>query len=219
MRIVAASDIHGDCNALTTIGNIALRENADLILLAGDICSNSRYRRFVDLLPELADHGNCPVVFTPGNHDFWKADSWRPQARLTDNIVRTKKDVTCLIDECVCFEGVKIYGTPWTIKYGDWNWMKEESELLFNIPTDTQILLSHCPPYGYGDKTKFGNLGSKDLLKSIQALQNLKLAIFGHAHRQSGYYQRLGNVDLYNVACRDKDHILNYDGIKCIDYE
>ena len=72
MRILACADLHGNCNALTWVGNVALHSGADCVLIAGDICTNARYRHFVWFLGELSDHAKCPVIATGGNHDFWK---------------------------------------------------------------------------------------------------------------------------------------------------
>lgn len=220
MRIVAASDIHGDSNALTAIGGLARSEEADIILLAGDICSNIRYRHFIDLLPELADHGKCPVVFTPGNHDFWKPDEWRPEIRCPDRVIRDKHDVVCLIDESVEFQGYKIYGTPWTPEYGQWNWMRPISDLKFDIPQGTKILLAHCPPFGFGDHGP-GNkrIGSEAMTEAIQKRPELLVAIYGHAHESAGQQFRQGRTVLCNVACRNVAHHFEFGGILSIEIE
>ncbi len=240
-KILACSDIHGDSNALTAIGNIALHERVDLILIAGDICANARYRRFIDLLPELADHGKCKVVFTPGNHDFWKQESntrveynWATVGQVT---TRKWRPVTCLVDETFMYgmdthasNALRIYGTPWVPECGNWNWQKPISELMFDIPKDTDILLCHCPPHGYGDSvTSTSRIGSEALTQTIKRTPNLKYVFFGHCHEQGGYHGRIVHPNygcdnspvrithLYNVACRDKNHHINLDAIRVID--
>lgn len=228
MKILAASDIHGDSNALGMIGNIALRQKPDVILLAGDICANCRYRRFVDLLPELTDHARCPVIMTPGNHDFWNTAPFRPGTlglryqKGREPIVEGKneigkKAIVCLVDEAITFMGYKIFGAPWTPTYGHWAWMKDVSELTFDVPDDTDILLTHCPPFGHGDQTSDGRrLGSEALTETINKNKNLTLAIYGHVHEDGGWAGKINETILRNVSCRDKNHNLKLQGMAII---
>lgn len=68
------------------------------------------------------------------------------------------------------------------------------------IPDDTEILITHSPPYGIldmvDDRYNCGNyhVGSKSLLDRIDQLKNLKLVIFGHIHGGYGQIERNGVI-------------------------
>ena len=52
-----------------------------------------------------------------------------------------------------------------------------------NISSDTNLLISHSPPYGILDITpRNGHQGCKDLLARVKQLKDLKCNIFGHLH-------------------------------------
>ncbi len=58
------------------------------------------------------------------------------------------------------------------------------------IPIDDKIdvLITHCPPFGYGDyNTKNSiNLGCWELLNVVEQRIRPKYHIFGHVHEQNG---------------------------------
>ncbi len=56
------------------------------------------------------------------------------------------------------------------------------------IPIDTDILLTHGPPYSVLDVTSqtVHHLGCKELLKSVTTIVKPKLHAFGHVHRAYG---------------------------------
>jgi len=69
----------------------------------------------------------------------------------------------CNEDQSVSVDGCKIFGTPWTPRFGNkfvaftqelgswalwWKWQA--------IPIGTDVLVTHVPPLGRRDLTKFG---------------------------------------------------------------
>lgn len=57
------------------------------------------------------------------------------------------------------------------------------------IPLDIDILLTHGPPRGYGDKTVLGiDAGDNDLLEIIRKIQP-KYNVFGHIHEGYGIFK------------------------------
>ena len=71
------------------------------------------------------------------------------------------------------------------------------------IPEDTDILVLHGPPYGYGDYSSYGDehTGSPSLLERIKEVKP-KLVVFGHIHEGRGQWEyediKLANVTLVN---------------------
>ena len=88
---------------------------------------------------------------------------------------------------------------------------KELAEVYAKIPDDVDVIVSHQPPYGYGDRVpdKYivfqadgdAHVGSKELLRTIDRVRP-KFVICGHIHDGRGEYQhretRILNVALVN---------------------
>ena len=104
-----------------------------------------------------------------------------------------------LCDSSTEFEGIKIWGSPWTKSFIGMNpdckafTVDTEEELAEKwalIPDDTDILITHGPSYGMHDTNMFGvNCGSTSLSKWISHhVDSLKLHVHGHIHEAYGVY-------------------------------
>jgi Icc-related predicted phosphoesterase len=88
---------------------------------------------------------------------------------------------------------VNIYGSPWQPEFYNWafnlprkgNQLKEKWD---NIPTDTDILITHGPAYEYVDKVvgQYENLGCELLTERIKEIKP-KIHVCGHIHTGYGY--------------------------------
>ena len=73
------------------------------------------------------------------------------------------------------------------------------------IPDDTEILITHTPPYGILDKLDHSgsvpgaHVGSKELLQRLDHLKNLKLVTMGHIHNQNSMIE-LNGIKFVNAA-------------------
>jgi Icc-related predicted phosphoesterase len=105
-----------------------------------------------------------------------------------------KPDFEYLCDSGTEFEGLKIWGSPWTPVFFNWHFMKKRGEEIKKqwdlIPDDIDILITHGPPFGILDvsglssRRKPGGFhcGCKDLTQTLERLTKLKLHVFGHIH-------------------------------------
>lgn len=200
MIVYAASDLHGNLPPVPP--------DAELLLLAGDICPdfgplpdhtgfiddtgilqanwlNTEFREWLGSVP-------CRVVATWGNHDFVGQDS-----RLVPDL-----PWTLLIDREVIVPGsggLRIWGTPWVPNLPRWAFNASEEALAARaqmIPKGLDILMSHGPPYGFGDfipgGSKYGNVGEEhvgdsslnDTIKRAQP----RFIVCGHIHESRGWY-------------------------------
>lgn len=91
--------------------------DADIVLVAGDLGTGDAF--YFDLLKAL----DKPVVFVPGNHDFWTTDPDRTVAHiLTDMrqaVAGSKAHV--LYNEHCDIQGVRFIGSTLWASFGDWN--------------------------------------------------------------------------------------------------
>lgn len=63
---------------------------------------------------------------------------------------------------------------------------ERQSRNYANIPTDTDVLITHSPAYGIFDFDDGINYGSEEILERLPSLHNLKAHLFGHIHAQHG---------------------------------
>jgi Icc-related predicted phosphoesterase len=96
---------------------------------------------------------------------------------------------------------LRIWGSPWTKTFPGINpkccaftvhtdeELKEKWDL---IPHDTDILITHCPPWGVFDEIPGKNIGifietgSISLRNKCMSMTNLKLHVFGNIHEHGG---------------------------------
>lgn len=216
MKVATVADLHG---------NLISIPDCELLIIAGDICPfgdwttqlaflNGKFREWLKAIRAR----NIAVVAIAGNHDTIFEDHpnlvpWLPWVYLQDESTDVEKDVFekrhFLKDQFP--RGVKIWGTPWVLEYGHWAFMRDEQFLLerfAGIPVDTEILITHGPPFGYGDKvprlpSEQQNQGSRSLLKAIEEVSP-KLVVCGHIHEGQGVYQ-IGETTVVNAAIVDRN--------------
>ncbi len=199
-NIIAISDLHGLIKGYTS-------PKCDLLLIAGDVGRHGKdiYKDAnwlaYNFNPWLRQQPAKHIVMIPGNHDvvFDEALSIVP-----------KLDCHVLIDEMVEIEGLKIYGSPWSLEFYNWGFNLSEEKLAMvweKIPEGLDILLVHSPPYGIMDMTQNlkyeqKRIGSPSLLKKIKEVRP-KYVIFGHNHGQPGMIEKDGIVFINATLLND----------------
>jgi Icc-related predicted phosphoesterase len=125
------------------------------------------------------------IIFVAGNHD------WLFQTRKPLALELIPKQVHYLEDSGVELMGLKFWGSPYQPRFFDWAFnlsrgkdLKEHWDL---IPSDTDVLITHSPPYSILDESPYGNerAGCEDLLEALKRVQP-KLHCFGHIHHSYG---------------------------------
>ena len=212
MRIALISDTHGH------LPSTELFEGADLILHAGDIGPHYNVQEwqvttFAPWLHQLRQKMDIPFWGTLGNHDFGK--NWGLDL-----------DFPIIVDDVVLARGMKIWFSPWSPRFGNWAWMREEPELTefySQIPVDVDIVVSHSPMFGALDANIDGTLcGSKALrvrLREIARTRDISqrpLLVCGHIHEAKGYLDA-EFADVYNVSCLDESYQMRPDPITWIE--
>lgn len=227
VKICAISDIHGtlidipECDILCICGDILpldiqRNQNRSIAWLAGPF-------------QKWALEAPCKyVIMIWGNHDWigdtWQRgglEGWEQEEILFQNDLGLDPKIHILQDESFTALGVNFYGTPWCPSLRNWAFYGD-SELLkekFNdIPTNTDVLLTHCPP-------KFGqqgivlqpnnwnflsNFGCEELQEAIEKKFAVKSTtthiLSGHIHSGNHCEEVCGGLVYRNVSIKDENY-------------
>ena len=206
-KICCISDLHG---VLVEV------PDCDIVVIAGDVCPSYNHsirfqQRWLeeDFNPWLEMLPCDKVVGIAGNNDwiFEKEPDKVPEL-----------DWIYLKDSKAIVEGIRFYGTPWTPFFCDWAFNLrapcDEACKYSIIPEDTEVLITHGPPYGILDKVEgeHKHLGSKPLKKKINTLKNLKLSVFGHIHSAHGKDVKKDTIFI-NASVLDEQYENSYKPI------
>ncbi|NJO04030.1 MAG: metallophosphoesterase [Bacteroidia bacterium] len=176
MKIVCLSDTHGVHTHIQI-------PTGDLLIHAGDFCRYGRPQEIVDFNEWLGSLPHPHKVIIAGNHDVLfehAADFVRP---LINN-------AHYLEDSEVIIEGLKIWGSPVTPRFFDWAFNRDRGEDIARhwalIPPDTDILITHGPPWGVLDQNQDGRpCGCANLREKVEEIRP-HLHVFGHIHEAYG---------------------------------
>ncbi len=202
MRIACYADLHGKLPKVV---------DCDLAVIAGDIGPYGGWQKefkffqgkFIPWMNQFYQ-----AAFVAGNHDTMLQQMPYMLQYGYGQRHRYLED-----DRCEMFINrftparIKVYGTPWTKTYGNPCFMESEEKLAerFSRIPPCDILISHGPPYGYGDPgrnaedgTERPHEGSQALLDAIHRIKPL-LVVCGHLHGGYGTYQ-IDRTTVVNAA-------------------
>ena len=173
-------------------------EGGDLLIVAGDLTTKDDkegYNAF-SLWSEDQAKKYRKIIFIAGNHDSLLKNKTKWPMSWPNNY----GDLEYLEDSYALFDGLKIWGSPWTKTFDGMNpnckaftvdTEEELEEKWALIPDDIDILITHCPPYNILDEVESQEhctsfyAGSPSLLKRVCEIKP-KLHVFGHIHEGYG---------------------------------
>jgi len=184
-----------------------LMPGGELLIHCGDATMSGKLPEVTGFLSWFAEQPYKYKIFVPGNHD-WLFE--QQPAFCADEC--KNRGIILLNDTSIVIEGLKIHGSAITPFFLDWAFNRHRGEDIQNhwnlIPKNTQILITHGPPFGILDKTTRGTLvGCKNLLATIKTLPHLKLHAFGHIHECIGMVEK-DSVKFVNAAMLDDQYNL-----------
>lgn len=167
MKILHISDTHNKHHLLYDL------PDADIIIHSGDVSFAGSENEIIDFVNWFGALTYKYKIFIAGNHDDYLY----------------KAAVEGLPDGCfylcnsgVTIEGVKFYGVPMfmeDIMSGEYD------DSIQKIPNDTDVVITHQPPYCVLDSSANINYGDRNLLYTVLKIQP-KLHLFGHIHDACG---------------------------------
>lgn len=172
----------------------------ELLIISGDLTGRDtvrEYERFFEWLNAL--DFRCKIIIA-GNHD----------GLIEEGLIDFGPDIHYLCDSGMEYEGVKVWGSPYTPTFLNWHFMRERGADIKKhwdlIPQDTDILITHGPPQGILDKTENGDhAGCLDLRHAVERIQP-KIHCFGHIHEGGGQVFDLGQTKCVNCSYVDENY-------------
>lgn len=173
MKLVLISDTHGQHKKFTI-------PDGDVLIFAGDMMTSGRdhfevisFNKWIGTLP----HPHKIVI--AGNHDrIFETNPSYARGLLTN--------ATYLENSGCEIDGVKFWGSPYTPAFCNWAFNSTSEELKHHwslIPNDTDVLVTHGPPWSCLDKAHptHEHLGDPVLHDRLIEVCP-KLHVFGHIH-------------------------------------
>lgn len=192
-KIILLSDSHGKHKQVQL-------PDGDLLLHAGDLTGKGFAWQVREFMEWFAEQPHRHKVLIAGNHDFLAEE--KPEEFLA----LVPPGVIYLNDSGVELEGIKIWGSPIQPWFYDWAFNRRRGpEIAAHwalIPEDTDILITHGPPFGILDRTATGqHVGCEDLSARLAQVRP-RLHVFGHIHEAYGHVQRDG-IHYVNASVLD----------------
>lgn len=193
ITIDCISDLHGYFPELP---------GGDILIVAGDLTASDKYSEYMDFFDWLNSQQYKKKIIIAGNHDnqiFYRTfipdnDEYAEYLDVIDDAM-DYSNTSYLCDSGTEFEGLKIWGSPWSLKFEGMNpacmaftcdTEEELADKFSLIPDDVDILVTHGPPkYGL-DRTIDDRFVGSESLRDWVFTHQPKLHIFGHIHESYG---------------------------------
>ena len=190
MKILAASDIHGESKLVKKLAEKADKESVDLVVLCGDITGFSETPNIIKPFKDK----NKPVLLLPGNWDSF----------ATTDFLANFYGVKNIHGYSVVYENIGFFGAGGAQGPGPSN--ISESELLKTLEkahsglraVKKKIMLTHMHP-AQSKSELSGIPGSKSILSAIKKFKP-DFLLHGHIHEASGFEEKIGKTRVINVG-------------------
>lgn len=196
-RFVCISDTHSGIFRLPP---------GDVLIHAGDLSSYGALPQLTRTIDWLTSLEHPVKIIVAGNHDLCLDENWaRPDYGFQPELIqRARATVRSLASaglyylehESLHFTAPsgkvwKVYGSPaapihleGAFQYAS---STEAKAIYQRVPEDTEILITHTPPYRTLDKTrKRKYVGCPTLSSRLRQLRHCRLHVFGHIHEAAG---------------------------------
>jgi len=214
LRFVCISDTHSYESKTNLKGPTAFEQipDGDVLLHCGDFTNVGRLEEVEQFAAWFGKLPHARKILIAGNHDLsLEADTYATTSQRFGglgkageaigpaSVCRKARDAVEAIPHCeyLCdsgtsVEGISIWGSPWQPEFCSWAFNLPRGEACRakwrQIPTGTDIVLTHGPPLGHGDLClpAENRAGCADLLDELQSRVKPQYHCFGHIHESWG---------------------------------
>jgi hypothetical protein len=194
-KILAVGDIHGDTGLVKRLAEKAVKEDVDLVILAGDLTFAEQSIKNI-IGPFIK--AKKQVLLIPGNHEsVATADFLAEMYTNTKNIhgyAFIKNDVG------VFGAGGADIGPHHISESELFGLLKRGNEKVKNL--GKKIMVTHM--HSHNTKSEFSGFGgSKAIRKAVEQFKP-DFLISAHIHEASGIEEKIGKTKVINVARKEK---------------
>lgn len=215
MKVVSIGDTHGFHR--DPFFDDLLNMDGDLLIHAGDLTMGGELDVLTDVnnwFGELHKNFN-DVIVIGGNHDRSLGGKDMLAYKLFTNAIYLEESSVMIDDKL-------IWGSPYT----PWNFQtiadmfafgKLKGSIKWQFPKDTDILITHCPPFGYGDllaehsSDPNVHIGDKKLVEKVNKFK-IQFNISGHIHEGYGIREE-ENTTFINCSVVDERYNLKNEPV------
>lgn len=227
MKITSIADSHGKQRYIKWGDK---DRKTDLLLIAGDISMMGSEYEVKDFFSWLYRFPAKFVVLIAGNHDLsfdphrGGNDGEKPLWLLEELAIFKSKPTNFYLENTGCeIEGIKIWGSPITPWFFGETWAFNEhrgpdkiGKVWEQIPEGTDIIITHGPPYGFGDFIPAGHYGEAEdrIVGCTELASRIKeikpaLNIYGHIHEGYGLYSDADTIYLNSSVVDERYQPVN----------
>jgi hypothetical protein len=200
LKILAASDIHGDTDLVKKLANQAEKENVDLVVLCGDLTMGERSTENI-IGPFAAKRKK--VLLIPGNHETvatadFMADVYDPYAKNIHGYSVKYKEVGIF-----GAGGATNVGPTPPIDEGEmYDLLKKGFDRVRELKK--KIMVTHIHPTD-SKIEKFSKWvpGSEAVRKAVEKFKP-DILLCGHVHEAEGLEEKIGSTRVINVGRKGK---------------
>jgi Icc-related predicted phosphoesterase len=204
VRLVCISDTHNR--------HAEMRLPAGEVLVhAGDATMRGSRREVQDFVDWLAAQPHAHKVLVAGNHD------WLFQREPDAARAMVEGRVTYLQDAGTTIDGISFWGSPWQPWMMSWAFNLRRGAALREkwalVPAGTDVLVTHTPPHGIGDRVvkpvgrafcaltgHERHVGCEELRAALPHIRPL-VHVFGHIHEGYGVVEQDGTRFVNASTC------------------
>jgi Icc-related predicted phosphoesterase len=168
---------------------------ADIIVHSGDVSEDGTESEVLDFLNWFCDLDFQHKIFVAGNHDLCLDG---------EQIEGLPENCHYLCNSGVEIEGIKFFGVPY---FTSDELAGNIAQQMTEIPLNTNVLITHRPPYGILDFEEGNNFGCFDLLQVVPKISP-KYHLFGHVHASYGI-EKSQHTTFVNASLVRKNKIVN----------
>lgn len=194
-KILAIGDIHGDTGLVKRLANKAIKENVDLIILAGDLTMADQSTKNI-VGPFIK--AKKKVLLIPGNHEAFAT---------ADFLSQSYPDTKNIHGYSFIQDNLGIFGAGGAIGFNIsekeiFDALKKGNNFLKDKEIGKKIMVTHM--HQKGSKAEFsGFQGSSAIRKAVKEFQP-DLLITAHIHEAGGIEEKIGKTRIINVSRKEK---------------